>query len=163
MKHLYITLLFSLLPLPILSQSLEKGDNLLTPHVGLLKEAGDPGSPDFPMLLLTYEHMISDDFSVGLFGGYESATVESPFTEDIKRERYLVAGVINYHVINSDGFNGYLGGKLGYEDSNNEVSKGELLYDFCGGIRVFLGNSVALFGEAGLGYSNVRAGVSFKF
>lgn len=145
-----------------ISQNLAQGESLLNFHAGISSQAGDPAKLDFPAIFATYEYLISDEISVGILGGYESATLESSFVEDESRTRYFAGALANLHLIDTDSFNGYLGGSLGYQGSNQEISN-SFLYEFHAGLRFFLGSSFALVGEAGFGeISNIRLGVSFK-
>ncbi len=79
--------------------------------------SGSEYKTKIPPLEGSYEKMISDKFSVGGFIGIFKTEyfVSNEYYELSSSYNYLNIGAMgDYHFVNTDEFNAYVGGKLGY-------------------------------------------------
>lgn len=109
----------------------------------------------------SYEYYLSDNISVGGLVGFISvdAPEAGPFAEEEEADSNLVlGGLFNYHFLNGEKFDAYLGSSIGFASAYT----GSFLYEFHGGARYFISDNIALNSELGFGLSVLKLGVSFK-
>lgn len=149
-----------------MSQSYEKGDNLLNIGVGF---GGTFGMP----IGISYEHGFSDKISGGAYVGYASKTENLVFA-DYKWTYMLGAARASYHFnFNVENLDPYLGVILGYNYAKGEwdgggsnawatPSAGGVVYGGHAGVRYFFSPKIGIFAEVGYGLGNANAGIAFK-
>jgi len=151
---------------------IEEGDSMITIGAGLSPTfySGGGFKSTLPPLEASYEYGVSEKITVGGFVGYAGAEFRTAgFGYDYT---YILAGALgNYHFVNSEKFNVYVGAKLGYLNvSAKEVGTAfgvgaeasGILYGGQLGARYWVSESFAINAEAGYGVSAIKAGVTFK-
>jgi hypothetical protein len=171
MKKLLFTAL-ALLAFQMTNAQIEEGTSMITIGAGISPTfySGGGFEATLPPLEASYEYGISDKITIGGFAGYAGAEFRSAgFGYDYT---YLLAGALgNYHFVNSETFDVYVGAKLGYVNvSAKEVGTAfgvgaeasGVLYGGQLGARYWFSDSIAVNVEAGYGVSTLKAGVTFK-
>ena len=151
----------------------EEGDSMISVGVGISPTfySGGGFESSLPPIEAVYEYGISEKITVGGFAGYAGAEFRSAgFGYDYT---YILAGALgNYHLVNSEKFNVYIGAKLGYANvSAKEVGNNGLglsaeasgiIYGGQLGARYWISDSIGINAEAGYGVAAFKAGVTFK-
>lgn len=173
----------------------QKGDALFNLGLGMSSyyTSGAAFKSTVPPLETSFESFVGDNFSIGGFLGYYKAKYENVIKSDIAtidtkiKYNYLSFGAVaNYHFVDENTFNIYLGGKLGYVSSKTKVSQdidsrhdvdipetndplglagatvSGITYSAHIGARYYLSKSFALNAELGYGISLLKVGLSFK-
>lgn len=163
---------FALIAFQMSHAQIEKGTSMITVGVGISPTfySGGGFKATLPPVEASYEYGISEKITVGGFAGYAGAEFRSAgFGYDYT---YILAGALgNYHFVNSETFDVYIGAKLGYVNvSSKEVGTtfgigaeaSGILYGGQLGARYWFSDSIALNVEAGYGVATLRAGITFK-
>ncbi|MEQ3675861.1 MAG: outer membrane beta-barrel protein [Dokdonia sp.] len=151
---------------------IEKGDSMITLALGVSPTfySGNGFEASLPPIEAAYEYAISDNITVGGFAGIATAEFRSAgFGYDYT---YILAGGLgNYHFVNSETFDVYVGAKLGYVNvSSKEVGaafginaeSSGILFGGQLGARYWITETIAINAEAGYGVAALRLGVSFS-
>lgn len=150
---------------------ISEGDSMITVAVGVSPTfySGSGFEASLPPVEAAYEYAISDKITVGGFAGIATAEFRSAgFGYDYT---YILAGGLgNYHFVNSETFDVYVGAKLGYVNvSSKEVGtafgisaeSSGVLFGGQLGARYWITETIAINAEAGYGVSAFRVGVTF--
>ena len=152
------------------SQTFEKGDKLLNLGVGLGSQFMASGAKGTPPVGVSLEFGVSDKISVGAYGGYAGAKVET-MVGDWKYNYIIVGGRGSYHFdFGVENLDPYAGVMLGYNiasvstDTNlPTASAGGFLWGAHAGARYFFSPKVGAFAEVGYGIAWLNVGLAFKF
>lgn len=166
------------------AQQLSEGNSMINLGIGLGSNfaSGTGYNTTIPPIEGTYEYMITENISVGVFAGAYGSEYETNFDlayNFSSKFSYVHGGALgNYHFVNDDKFNAYAGIKLGYvsvstsTDSNddylNELLKtldytdSGIIYGVQLGGRYFISEKFAINAELGYGVSTLKIGVTFK-
>lgn len=183
-KIISLTTLLLLLAFCVNAQQLSKGNSMINLGLGIESEyvTGSETKITFPQSEGSYEIMINDNISIGAFIGYFATEYDdygilvNNADDDLTYLdlNYLFGGVLgNYHFVNTDKFNAYAGGKLGYsklsasfdviyQNAGFGINDSEMIYDAHIGGRYFLSDGIALNAELGFGISLLKVGITFK-
>ena len=166
------------------AQQLSEGNSMINLGTGLSSyfTSGTGYSTTLPPLEGSFEYMITENISVGAFVGAYGAKYETNYelAYNTKTDFSYIhgGGLGNYHFVNDDKFNAYVGARLGYLSANtsSDSSDNELndildgldytasgfLYGIQLGGRYFISNKIAVNAELGYGISVLKIGVTFK-
>ena len=166
------------------AQQLSEGNSMINLGVGLSSyfTSGTGYSVTLPPVEGSYEYMITENISIGGFVGAYGSKYETNFdlaTNFSSKFSYIHGGALgNYHFVNDDKFNAYVGARLGYVNvstssgsSDNEIDNilndldftaSGLLYGIQLGGRYFISDKIAINAELGYGISVLKIGVTFK-
>lgn len=149
---------------------IDEGQSMVTAAVGISPTfySGSGFEASLPPIEAAYEYAISNKITVGGFVGYAAAEFRNAgFGYDYT---YILAGGLgNYHFVNTDQFDVYIGAKLGYVNvSADEVGtafgfsaeSSGILYGGQLGGRYWISESIGINIEAGYGVATLRAGVT---
>lgn len=166
------------------AQQLNEENSMINIGVGLSSyfASGTGYSTTLPPVEGSYEYMITENISIGGFVGVFSSEYGTNFDlayNFSSKFSYIHAGGLgNYHFVNDDKFNAYVGARLGYvnvstsSDSNDnelddllndlDYTASGLLYGIQLGGRYFISEKIAINAELGYGISVLKVGVTFK-
>lgn len=151
-------------------QAYEQGDKLLNIGVGLGSQFMASGAKGTPPVGLSLEFGVSDKISVGAYGGYAGAKVETGMG-DWKYNYIIVGGRGSYHFdFGVENLDPYAGVMLGYNiasvstDTNlPTASAGGFIWGAHAGARYFFSPKFGAFAEVGYGIAWLNVGVALKF
>ena len=115
-----------------------------------------------PAFYGSYEYFISDNLSIGALAGYSTLSVTNinfsqGGTEEDNTSNIVFGGLANYYLLRNDDFETYFGLSLGYGSGLTA----SLFYEFHGGARYQINESISINSELGFGLSLLKVGVSF--
>jgi len=150
-----------------MSQTYEKGDNLLNVGVGF---GGSMGMP----IGISFEHGFTDKISGGVYLGYAGKTDAVAYLGDVKYTYMLGAARASYHFnFNVDKLDPYVGVILGYNYAKVDIENsnplwptptaGGMVYGGHAGARYLFSPKIGVFAEVGYGIGNLNAGLAVKF
>ena len=160
-----IFLHFSLLLLLCMSNNIFAQDaNIqISPYLGV---AGSHGSDRLqtPSFGVIGEYFLDETFSLGLIAAYGTAEAKTNFDQnaDPTTSGFNVGALINYYWTDSETFNFYTGGSIGYDGYSGPYIDGGIYFEIHAGGRYQLSEKIGLFSELGYGLSLLKVGVSFK-
>ena len=147
--------------------------------------AGIYGDPKTPPITAMFDFALNDNFSLGVAAGYAGSeflypplSINGKLLEYGFNYSYTVIGTrLAYHISNSEKFDIYFGGLLGYTMVSASViwpeeidfilepkaSGSYLLYGGFAGLRLFFNQNIGFYIEGGYGLSLVNGGLAFKF
>ena len=160
------------------AQKMSEGTSIVRAGIGLGSSTYDYTTSETPLILLTYEQGIKDDFlagniSVGGTIGYKSGKY-SYLDFGWNYTYFTVAGRANWHpdFIKSDKWDAYASLLLGMEFINvssnvgaigAETSGSSLLFGTMLGVRYDINENWGAWAELGFGLGLLDVGVSYKF
>jgi outer membrane protein W len=183
-KIILLTTIFFSSFATINAQQLSEGNSMINLGVGLSSyyTSGSGYNMSLPPVEGTFEYMITENISVGAFVGAYGSKYETNF--DIaynfsSKFSYIDGGALgNFHFVNDDKFNAYVGAKLGYvsvstsTDSNDDYlnelletldyTDSGIIYGVQLGGRYFVSEKFAINAELGYGVALLKVGVTFK-
>jgi len=135
-----------------------------------------------PPIEASYEVMIKEKISVGGFlglSGFKSEYNVGTLSSTTKYSYFNIGGLVNYHFVNDETWNVYIGGKLGYtsnsvkdesnfnfgesQNSVNSDAKGSgILFGANVGARYHISEKLAVHSELGYGISLFKMGITYK-
>jgi|SRR5690606_35888517 len=153
-------------------QSYQKGDKLLNIGAGFGSQFMASGATGAPPVGLSLEFGATDKISIGVYGGYAGATVETA-VGDWDYTYIIAGGRGSYHFdFGGEKLDPYLGVLLGYNiasvnTSSNlpaaSTSAGGFIWGGHAGARYLLGPKFGVFAELGYGVAWLTGGISLKF
>lgn len=162
----------------ISAQSLEQQDSFISARFGLssVYTLSSGFSATLPPIDGTYEYMITENISIGGFIGVYSAEFEFNNTffndnESIKYSFFNIGALGNYHFVNNDQWNVYVGAALGYlsvgvddniTDGAGDVRSSGIALGVQGGARYFFTDKFAANVQLGYGLAVLSLGVTLK-
>jgi len=170
-KHVSLfAVMMALGTLSSFGQAYEQGDKLLNIGVGLGSQFMASGAKGTPPVGLSLEFGVSDKISVGAYGGYDGAKVETGMG-DWKYNYIIVGGRGSYHFdFGVENLDPYAGVMLGYNiasvntDTNlPTASAGGFIWGAHAGARYFFSPKFGAFAEVGYGIAWLNVGVALKF
>lgn len=183
-KIILLTTIFLSSFATINAQQLSEGNSMINLGVGLSSyyTSGTGYNMSLPPVEGTFEYMITENISVGAFVGAYGSKYETNFDlayNFSSKFSYIDGGALgNFHFVNDDKFNAYVGAKLGYvsvstsTDSNDDYldelletldyTDSGIIYGVQLGGRYFVSEKFAINAELGYGISLLKIGVTFK-
>ncbi|WP_353129237.1 outer membrane beta-barrel protein [Parapedobacter pyrenivorans] len=170
-KLVSLIVLFTMLGTSVsFGQAFEQGDKLLNIGVGLGSQFMAAGAKGTPPVGLSLEFGVSDKISVGAYGGYAGAKVETGMG-DWKYNYIILGGRGSYHFdFGVENLDPYAGVLLGYNiasvstDTNlPTASAGGFIWGAHAGARYFFSPKFGAFAEVGYGIAWLNVGVALKF
>ncbi len=110
------------------------------------------------------EYFLDETLAVGVHIGYSTVVNDASFGNPEEETGGIVAGaLINYYWTDSDTFNFYTGGSVGYDGHSGPFVDSGFYYEVHAGGRYQLSEKLGVFSEIGFGLSLLKLGVSFGF
>lgn len=152
------------------AQAYEQGDKLLNIGAGIGSQFMASGATGTPPVSLSLEFGATDHISVGVYGGYAGAEVNTAMGD--WDYTYIIAGGRgSYHFdFGGDNLDPYAGIMLGYNIASVSTtgnvpaaSAGGFIWGAHAGARYLIGPKFGLFAEVGYGIAWLTGGLAFKF
>lgn len=140
----------------------QNSGTVINPFLGV---GGTRGSDNIetPSFGASAEFFLDDTFSVGGIFTYSTVSPEVSFTdEDTETSGITIGAFANYYWTQSDSFNFYTGGGLGYDGHDGPYVDGSMYFELHAGGRYQLSDSFGLFAELGYGLALLKVGASLK-
>ena len=139
----------------------QNSEFVVSPYLGI---GGSLGSDKLktPAFGVNAEYFLDETLSIGAQIGYSTVVREAIFGQpEEETGGIMVGGLVNYYWTDSDSFNFYTGGSLGYDGHSGVYVDGGFYYEVHAGGRYQLSESLGIYGELGYGLSLLKLGVSF--
>lgn len=139
----------------------QSSEFMISPYLGV---GGSMGGSKIktPAVGVNAEYFLDETFSLGIQASYSTITREGFLSipdEDVSG--ITLGALVNYYWTDSDTFNFYTGGSLGYDGHSGVYVDGGFYYEVHAGGRYQLSENLGIYGELGYGLSLLKVGVSF--
>lgn len=139
----------------------QSSEFMISPYLGI---GGSMGSEKIktPAIGVNAEYFLDETLSIGIQAGYSTLTREGIFgqpDEDVSGITF--GGLVNYYWTDSDTFNFYTGGSVGYDGHSGVLVDSGFYYEAHAGGRYQLSENLGIYSELGFGLSLLKLGVSF--
>lgn len=139
----------------------QSSEFMISPYLGV---GGSMGGDKIntPAIGVNAEYFLDETFSLGIHASYSTLTSEGVLNlpdEDVSG--ITIGGLINYYWTDSDSFNFYTGGSIGYDGHSGPFVDSGIYYEVHAGGRYQLSENLGIYSELGFGLSLLKLGVSF--
>lgn len=139
----------------------QNSEFMISPYLGV---GGSMGGDKIktPAIGVNAEYFLDETLSIGIQASYSTLNREGIFNEpDEDVSGITIGGLMNYYWTDSDTFNFYTGGSVGYDGHSGVYIDGGFYYEVHAGGRYQLSQNLGVYGELGYGLSLLKLGVSF--